>query len=78
MSVQNVRALESEIGPLDGYEMALALESAIPYDENGRPIVQLATCGACFRRWNDAAISARTPAPSARCPFEADHNQEEQ
>ncbi len=47
------------------------------YDENGREIVEIATCGNCGRSWNDAAISSRTPAPSARCPFEDKHEEEE-
>lgn len=33
----------------------------------------LATCGACFRSWDDAIPTAYTPTPSARCPFEAFH-----
>ena len=41
--------------------------------ETGKPIVDLATCGHCGRTWNDAAISSKTPAPSARCPFEHLH-----
>lgn len=43
------------------------------YDEDGNEVVTVATCGHCGRSWNDAAISAVTPAPSARCPFEYDH-----
>ena len=30
-------------------------------------------CGYCFRAWNDAKPTSWTPAPSGRCPFEADH-----
>ena len=32
-----------------------------------------ATCGECGRSWDDAAPTAYTPVPSARCPFEAYH-----
>lgn len=42
-------------------------------DDDGRPKVVTATCGHCGGQWNDAAISDMTPTPSARCPFEYDH-----
>lgn len=45
------------------------------YDDDGREIVVVATCGVCGRSWNDAAISSVTPVPSARCPFEYDHDE---
>ncbi len=32
-----------------------------------------ATCGECGLSWDDAIITSMTPAPSARCPFEAFH-----
>jgi hypothetical protein len=35
----------------------------------------LATCGQCELSWDDAVITSMTPAPSARCPFEAFHKQ---
>lgn len=38
--------------------------------------IDLATCGACSRVWNNAAGSDITPAPSARCPFEYQHEPE--
>lgn len=47
------------------------------YDVDGNEEVVVATCGHCGRSWNDAAISAVTPAPSARCPFEYEHENEE-
>lgn len=31
------------------------------------------TCGECGRSWDDAVVTSYTPAPSARCPFEAYH-----
>lgn len=46
-------------------------------DDNGNPIVEVATCGACGRSWNDAAVSAVTPVPAGRCPFEYEHEDAE-
>lgn len=43
------------------------------YDDDGREIVDVVTCGSCGRSWNDAASSSVTPAPSGRCPFEYEH-----
>jgi hypothetical protein len=47
------------------------------YDDDGREIVDVVTCGTCGRSWNDAAISSLTPTPSARCPFEYEHTEVE-
>lgn len=33
------------------------------------------TCGTCRRTWDDSVPTAWTPAPSARCPFEYDHEE---
>lgn len=33
----------------------------------------VATCGVCGLSWDDGQITSMTPAPSARCPFEAFH-----
>jgi hypothetical protein len=41
------------------------------------PESDVTTCGACERSWDDAVITAWTPTPSARCPFEYDHKIEE-
>lgn len=46
-------------------------------DDDGTPVVELATCGVCGRTWNDAAISSVTPVPSGRCPFEHLHADDE-
>jgi hypothetical protein len=35
------------------------------------------TCGHCGLSWDDAIITSMTPAPAARCPFEAFHVYEE-
>lgn len=45
-------------------------------DDDGRPIVQMATCGACGFAWNDALITSVTPTPSGRCPNERDHEED--
>jgi hypothetical protein len=37
------------------------------------PNADIATCGFCGRSWDDSHPSTWTPAPSARCPFEYDH-----
>jgi len=47
------------------------------YDDDGNEIMDIATCGTCGRSWNDAAVSSWTPAPSGRCPFEYEHDYEE-
>lgn len=31
------------------------------------------TCGHCHRSWDDSVVTAWTPVPSARCPFEYEH-----
>lgn len=50
------------------------VEGATPrYDDDGREIISVMTCGHCGRSWNDAATSHLTPAPSGRCPFEYEH-----
>lgn len=36
-----------------------------------------ATCGHCGRSWDDAIPTSYTPAPSARCPFEAFHEDDD-
>lgn len=46
------------------------------YDDDGRERVDVATCGTCGRSWNDAQSSSLTPAPSGRCPFEYEHEDE--
>ena len=36
----------------------------------------IATCGGCGLSWDDSLVTSMTPAPSARCPFEAFHSDE--
>lgn len=37
----------------------------------------VAECGGCGRMWDDAVVTGVTPTPSARCPFEYDHDEED-
>lgn len=48
------------------------------YDDDGQPIVDIATCGHCGRSWDDAMVSHLTPAPAGRCPFEYDHEYDDE
>lgn len=62
-------------------------EGVVPKDFPVQPIVadefgtyqaeKPVTCGTCGRTWDDAVVTSMTPAPSARCPFEAFHEDEE-
>jgi hypothetical protein len=53
--------------------------SRVPSDFPVRPLrptdkaADRATCGHCGLSWDDAIPTSYTPAPSARCPFEAFH-----
>lgn len=40
------------------------------------PNADVVTCGGCYRSWDDSVSTAVTPTPSARCPFEYDHDEE--
>lgn len=33
------------------------------------------TCGSCLLSWDDGRVTSLTPVPSARCPFEAFHEE---
>lgn len=49
-------------------------ESGILYDDAyGNPKVEIVTDGTCGRSWNNALGTSLTPAPSARCPYEYEH-----
>jgi hypothetical protein len=50
-------------------------EGTLSRDGDGRPIVEVATCGTCGFRWNDALCTDITPVPSGRCPNEYGHRQ---
>ncbi len=60
---------------------------AVPGDWPVRPLtgtddaddaVDPVTCGTCGRSWDDAIPTSMTPAPSARCPFEPFHDDDEE
>lgn len=38
------------------------------------PGADIVTCGECRRSWDDSLPTSVTPAPAARCPFEYDHD----
>ncbi len=35
-------------------------------------------CGTCGRMWDDAISTSVTPVPAGRCPFEYDHDDDDQ
>lgn len=37
-----------------------------------------ATCGTCGRAWDDERVTSWTPAPAGRCPFEYDHQDDDE
>lgn len=53
-------------------------EGRLQFDDDGKPIVEIAKCGTCGFRWNDKLITSLTPAPSGRCPNEYGHKSEEE
>lgn len=86
-----VRLAEAEIAESDrivrGMRPRLSLRRlpAVPADHPVQPLitkeerdmaVDLAQCGECLRYWDDGLCTSMTPAPSARCPFEAYHAEE--
>ena len=69
--------------PLDsllGVDLVLSdgtrYEGRLQTDGDGRPVVQMTTCGACGFTWNDALITSLTPVPAGRCPNEYNHEEE--
>jgi hypothetical protein len=64
--------------PVPHPEAPGAMIGEYQHDENGEPVYDWATCGACGLTWNDALITSITPAPSARCPFEDLHEDEDE
>jgi hypothetical protein len=51
------------------YETVLRLIEATPETDPRN----VAECGACGFRWDDAMPTTLTPAPAARCPNEYNH-----
>jgi hypothetical protein len=64
----------SEIAPENTAVSGWGETGRFQRDEMGVRIVRTATCGACGRSWDDALGTSITPAPSARCPFEYEHD----
>lgn len=63
-----------ELEAIIGARVVSEANGATPrYDEDGKLIEDIMTCGTCGTSWNDALISERTPTPSARCPYEYEH-----
>ena len=59
---------------------ALAANYKEDFEPDPRGVVELkpddpkaTTCGTCGRGWDDTVSTSCTPVPSARCPFECDH-----
>jgi hypothetical protein len=48
-----------------------------PIDPDDATAADPCTCGTCGLTWDDGRVTSMTPAPSARCPFEAFHSYEE-
>lgn len=47
-------------------------------DDDGNPIIDIVTCGHCGRSWNDALSTQLTPTPGGRCPFEYEHEYDDE
>lgn len=52
-------------------ERYVARERKLGRENVGR---YLATCATCRRTWDDGVVTAYTPAPGGRCPFEDTHH----
>lgn len=66
---------------LDEYDEAL--EGTVHVHANGVVEVDPAdiratVCGACGRAWDDSVATAWTPAPAGRCPFEYEHDDDDE
>lgn len=48
-----------------------------PIEPNDPSAIAPATCGHCGLTWDDGKVTSMTPTPSARCPFEAFHDDDE-
>jgi hypothetical protein len=53
------------------YARVLAKIKATP----GTPPMDIAECGSCGFKWDDTMSTSLTPAPSARCPNEYNHEE---
>jgi hypothetical protein len=70
--IERIEYLESEF---DDIEITVENGAREQLDDDGNVIDEPVTCGTCGREWNDALITSRTPAPSARCPYEDLHDE---
>ena len=70
--IERIEALREEI---EADEISVENGAEEQFDDDGNVRVDTCTCGECGKTWNDALISERTPAPSARCPYEALHEE---
>lgn len=48
------------------------------YNEDGTIRIEIYLCETCGEQWNDAIITGITPTPSGRCPFEYEHEYDEE
>lgn len=62
-----------EFGEDDDIPADFPVRSLRPTD----PAKDRVTCGTCERSWDDSIPTSMTPAPSARCPFEEFHEDDE-
>lgn len=53
--------------------LAIPVDHAVQPLRSGADAQQRATCGNCGLSWDDAIVTALTPTPAARCPFEYFH-----
>ena len=68
------RIMRTPHGREDLYKRKWMHGGRLLHDEADIPRLKWATCNHCERSWNEAYITGRTPAPSARCPFEDEHH----
>ena len=69
---------KSWLGDLDDEQSLPEIPTDYPVQplRPGQEAGDKVTCNTCGRSWDDAVVTEMTPAPSARCPFEAFHENE--
>lgn len=66
--------VESAVVPEEVRQPEVTLTHPITQDEYPAPPgADIVTCWTCHRSWDDSLPTSLTPAPSARCPFEYEH-----
>jgi hypothetical protein len=73
--IERVEQLEGEI---KADEISEDNGAKAQRNDDGSVVEDIVTCETCGKSWNDALISERTPAPSARCPYEYLHDEIEE